>query len=513
LKIAAVFGLGILNFILNTGKSLNSFITFLFIVLIAWLILHTEFGQTALEEVGFTSYVTEATLGAKYGVCYFTNVFNVNVLSTGNVEQFCQKQVYGFRAEKQGCIDCVTSTVRQRTTGIPGRDQIIEVETVLDQTATTAANNITVRVFDTENGIQAESTNNKCTPEKTCKLTIYDDPVVSRFKLPLPCKDSLQFKATTTYTYYVEGQSEFKIRQGEFRTTTRTSFEVVNGKSSSGPLSFAIKSDSPEYIVGEDRDVYVNFYLYNEGRGTIIPIITTVTQTPPNKNQYLELIECAGTLKAEKQGKDKIILEGFDSIPFQGSDIVTCHFKLPESIKAPFLTYKFIGVTQYWYRMDKKDTVLIDVVNYPCKITSNRWKVYSQTNPGDWTKPDYSDDGWGLKDLPDSDWNCKNCDKYYRKNIVWNGQTQINLKVKSDDGAVCYLNGEVIPEINSLSEARACGKGKRNCIALFGNCVDPKCQEDWDYSADITSRLKQGTNTLACQVHNIDGPGWFEVEG
>src|SRR3989344_2810904 len=279
LKIAAVAGLGILNFLLNMGKSLNGFVIFLFIVLIAWLVLQTELGQSALEELGFTSYLTDATLGVKYGTCYFTSAFNVNVLSTGNLEQFCQKQVYGFRAEKTGCIECVTFTPRQRTTGIPSRDQIIEVETSLDPTATAAANKISVRVFDIENGIEAASSNDKCTLDKPCQLTIYDDPVVSRFKLPLPCKDSLQYKATVAYTYYVEGQSEFKIKQGDFRTTTKSNFDVVNGKSSSGPLSFAIKSDSPEYIVGEDRDVYVNFYLYNEGRGTIKPISTTVTQT------------------------------------------------------------------------------------------------------------------------------------------------------------------------------------------------------------------------------------------
>jgi hypothetical protein len=278
-------------------------------------------------------------------------------------------------------------------------------------------------------------------------------------------------------------------------------------------LSFAIKSDSPEYVVGEDRDVYVNFYLYNEGRGTVKPLSMTVTQTPPNKNQELELVACEGSLIATVQGKDKIVFEGLDSMPFQGADMITCQFKLPDSIKAPFLTYKFIGVAQYWYSFDRKDSVLIDLVNFPCRLTGSRWKVATQKPADDWTKPDFNDEGWAIKDLPDKDWGCTNCDRFYRKTIVWKNQTGMLMNVSSDDGAKCYLNGEVIPEIDAIDEARSCGHGKRNCLNLFGNCLDPKCQAGWDYTTDLTSKLVPGTNVVACKVHNIEGESWFEVQG
>jgi hypothetical protein len=503
-KIYIIAGLAVANFVIfNPGAKFGTFI-----ILLPLLFLffgQTPLGQSILEQIGLSEYFSDLYLSLKYAGCYLGNAFNVNVLSVGNLEQFCQKQTYGFRAEKEGCIECLDFTVSPKTTAVPNRPLIVESELSIQSNANAPAKNIVLRATDLDTGKEAEITNSKCGVEKPCQLSKGDDPVLVRFKLDIPCKSHLQYKVIVSYDYVVQGDVEFKIRQETEKATTMPG--GVTGRSSSGPLSFGIQSDSAEYVVGEERDVYVNFYLYNEGKGKIRPKTTTVKQIAPNRGEELEFIECEGFVKFSEVDKTTFTIEQFDSIPIRGSDLVTCKFKLPESIKAPFLTYKFIGVTEYSYELERKDSIPIDLLNYPCKITTGRWKVYSGKPADNWYEESFYDDSWGMIDLPDKDWGCNDCTRYYRKYVYWNEFDKVELKVKSDDGAACYVNGKnVFDDLGGAHDA-----GKKNCDILKGKC------EEWDYVNDITDLLnkkvegKAAKSVIACAVHNNEGKSYFEA--
>lgn len=497
-KFVAMAILGFLSFALAKNK----FAPFIIGGIIAvWFLTQTPSGQSFAEQYGVADQINEAVLGVKYTGCYMTNAFNVNILSGGNLNEFCQKQVYGFRVAKEGCKDCVTFTPAPRTTGIPLQPDIVEIPIGLDSTSNAPAKNINVRIVDLDSGREGTIINDKCTTDKPCKLVAGDPDIQVRASLVLPCKNSIEYKVVVGYDYVVEGQAEFRIKQGQY-ATQKLSEAVVEGSSSSGPMSFGIKSDTLEYVVGEDREVFVNFYLSNDGRGVVKPKKTTVTQVPPTGAEPLEFVECVGMVKVVPIDKTHFDIESYDSIPSNGGDMVQCRFSLPVSVKSPYLTYKFIGVTEYSYSQEKKDSIMIDLANYPCALTGSRWRFISGSAPSNWYSTDFDDSTWSYTDLPDKDWT--DSDRYYRKVLVLpQGFQKTWLNVSSDDGAECYVNGNIVfSDIGSKHD-----HGKKNCglTGLVTGC------DYWDYTNDITSYLKEGTNLIACHVHNVEGKGWFEV--
>jgi len=146
---------------------------------------------------------------------------------------------------------------------------------------------------------------------------------------------------------------------------------------------------------------------------------------------------------------------------------------------------------------------MIDLVNYPCALTGSRWRFISGTAQSNWNSPDFDDAVWSYTDLPDKDWT--DGDRYYRKVLVLpKGFEKQWLNVSSDDGAECYVNGNsVFSDIGSKHE-----HGKKNC-GLTG--IVTGC-DYWDYSYDMSNYLKEGTNLIACHVHNVEGKGWFEIQ-
>jgi len=500
MKFVIFCALVILNLTFERG-SIGSSI-FIIIIGVMWFLTQTPAGQSFIEEIGLKEQIDEAVRGVQYSGCYMTNAFNVNILSGGNLNEFCYKQVYGYRAKKEGCKDCVTFTPTPRRTGIPLQPTIIEIPISLQSNSNAPAKNINVKTIDLDSGKEGTIINDKCTVDKPCKLAVGDPEIQVRSSLILPCKNSIEYKVIVSYDYVVEGQAEFRIKQGQY-ATAKLSEAVVEGTSSSGPLSFGIKSDTLEYIVGEDREVFVNFYLFNEGRGVVKPKKTTVTQVPPRETAPLKLEECQGLAKVTPIDETHFDIESYGSIPSNGGDMVQCRFLLPDSVAVPYLTYKFIGVTDYSYSFEKKDSLMIDLTNYPCKMTGSRWRFVSGSSQSNWYSPDFDDAVWSFTDLPDKDWT--DSDRYYRKSLVFiKGSDKTWLNVSSDDGAECYVNGNsLFSDTGSKHE-----HGKRNCWITAGLAG---CNY-WDYSYDISGYLKEGTNLIACHVHNVEGKGWFEVQ-
>jgi len=110
--------------------------------------------------------------------------------------------------------------------------------------------------------------------------------------------------------------------------------------------------------------------------------------------------------------------------------------------------------------------------------------------PSGWTDIGYDDSGWSSVSLPNTGWGCDSCTRAYRNTFNLNSiPSSATVYVGSDDGARCYMNG--------------------NLIGSDGNC---HALTHWNYEWIVDpSYFVHGQNVLSCQVADRGGPDGFEV--
>ena len=143
--------------------------------------------------------------------------------------------------------------------------------------------------------------------------------------------------------------------------------------------------------------------------------------------------------------------------------------------------------------------IAIDWGKYPSIWTGD------QSGPSDssgryWNDPDYDDSSWVNITLPDTGQDNSIDDRYYRKHFNWDGQSDVIVKMYSDDGLSICINGNIFG---------SWGYGWRN-----GGCVNNP-QDSCSQSVNVPdqtipkSMLKTGDNLLAVDLWNGDFPLYY----
>ena len=131
----------------------------------------------------------------------------------------------------------------------------------------------------------------------------------------------------------------------------------------------------------------------------------------------------------------------------------------------------------------------------------------NDNSDNEWYEIDFDDIYWSPIYLPDYNWNCTDCDRFYRGYFkALDDNLNLNdyyLKIKSDDGIWIYINGIYVGHWGGDIHQG----GKVNIIL-------PDDIPGDSYKADpiyITDKLVSGKNVIAIHVSEHKGIEYFEL--
>lgn len=203
------------------------------------------------------------------------------------------------------------------------------------------------------------------------------------------------------------------------------------------------------------------------------------------------------------------------------------------------VTYTYEAIVNYTYTKNQTGQIWVDR-DYPCytRVTNDGWYSFfvknctespescegeiKDENEKYWYNPEFKmNSSWVLTTLPDKNWGCENCVKFYRRKLDWDGKSTIWLNITADDAAVCYVNGNLYNPalIEKGSNCGPCSEFSESFINFlidtlnaalniigvgitFGDVSYDSCPPLY-YSYNITGNLTKGTNNIiACSVVN-----------
>jgi hypothetical protein len=118
-----------------------------------------------------------------------------------------------------------------------------------------------------------------------------------------------------------------------------------------------------------------------------------------------------------------------------------------------------------------------------------------------WHDPGFDDQNWtALPQLPDQNWGCTNCDRYYRFFYYWDPSIRdVSFSFDTDDGIWLYANSQLVGNWGAGCHGSCC----INNVPYFCACrnsVQP---------ANITQWLHEGYNLIAVHVTQGGGSQYF----
>lgn len=154
------------------------------------------------------------------------------------------------------------------------------------------------------------------------------------------------------------------------------------------------------------------------------------------------------------------------------------------------------------YDMDKSYTIMINwlasdvVVDSPFETT--------QDNSGfNWHQYMFNDSNWQYVKLPDKNWNCNRCDRYYRGYFeitsIGDFSHDYLINVQSDDGIWIYINGKFFGHFGGDVHKEGC-VNVTYCSEL--RKINPLKIDDY---------LIKGKNVIAVRVSESIGSEYFNL--
>ncbi|MBU2552797.1 MAG: hypothetical protein KKB20_30580, partial [Proteobacteria bacterium] len=117
-----------------------------------------------------------------------------------------------------------------------------------------------------------------------------------------------------------------------------------------------------------------------------------------------------------------------------------------------------------------------------------------------WFEADFDDGQWVSIQLPDENWGCSNCDRFYRYAFdMQDVPDSVFLSVSSDNGLWLYVNGHSMGHWGGGCHEDGCTN--RDCT--WSESVQP---------LDITSFLHIGQNLIAAHVSEYVAAEYFDAE-
>ena len=533
---------------------------------VGWSMMSLPFVQAYLPMDQINEVLYELNLKKAYVECLITHMTDVeNIMNYGGLDALCKKLIYEVQAVKEGCTECLELKVETEVPlAIPGRSYLFRLEYNMDEGADLPATNIISTFYIDDEPLEDGLT--RCNEEDPCILYPgdWEESSVRLDKYEIPCeKDSFKYTVVTRYNYTSRGYTHFYI------TDNRRIYEKRKAITSSGPLDIVVASDSSYYRKDEDARIFLALTFVNKGKGKITINDITIVEIIPDSlkdGDYCSNGDCSllsQTLNdPEHSGCDYKLkplgnnmwtiedlenLEEFREVKAEKKCLFSCEINIGgffKKLPGPYVTYTYEVIVNYAYEKNQTGQVWVDTT-YPCitKPGGSGWKAYLNDSckidecsvKGDktsWYTPSFKEAGWKDVKLPDRNWGCENCMKYYRKRFLWDGESTVWLNISSDDGVRCWVNGDPIGDPYWNDYLYEChGENKRHescsklscdaegctCQPLVGS-TSPSClykdisSEKWDYSWDITSYLKKDEkNLIACQVYNVIGSSAFGV--
>lgn len=121
----------------------------------------------------------------------------------------------------------------------------------------------------------------------------------------------------------------------------------------------------------------------------------------------------------------------------------------------------------------------------------------------EWYKYSYIDSNWGYAKLPDKDWNCTSCDRYYRGyfeiSTISNLSHDYAIDIKSDDGIWIYINGKYFGHLGGDVHKEGCVNTN---YCAQNRTINPIQIDDY---------LLKGKNVIAVRVSQSIGSEYFEL--
>jgi hypothetical protein len=126
---------------------------------------------------------------------------------------------------------------------------------------------------------------------------------------------------------------------------------------------------------------------------------------------------------------------------------------------------------------------------------------------GGWSVSTDSRATWNPVTLPDIDWGCENCTRYYRASIV-GVPRDFQVRFTSDNKARMRVNGQLVFDqfwlANYCTDQPCCSK----CCDSYADCLTHLSQP---YSVS-TSAFTNGTNVIEWEVYQETGASGFNAE-
>jgi hypothetical protein len=151
----------------------------------------------------------------------------------------------------------------------------------------------------------------------------------------------------------------------------------------------------------------------------------------------------------------------------------------------------------------KADCQVIDW--YGSQILKEKPFIPDKDNSGNkWYDYTYDDNSWiSLNKLPDKEWGCNDCDRYYRGyiNLETDDLNNFNYfaKIEADDGIWIYINGNLVGHWGGEMHKGPCV----NCHWGSEVKVEP---------IFISEKLQSGKNVIAVHVSNGPGDSYFNLD-
>lgn len=154
------------------------------------------------------------------------------------------------------------------------------------------------------------------------------------------------------------------------------------------------------------------------------------------------------------------------------------------------------------YDMDKSYTILIKWLASDV-IKESPFTPELDNRSFEWYQYMFNDSSWQYVELPDKNWNCSKCDRYYRGyfNISKIGDFSHDyyINVQSDDGIWIYINGKFFGHFGGAEHSEGC-INVSYCSLL--KKINPLKIDDY---------LIEGKNLIAVRVSESIGSEYFNI--
>lgn len=154
------------------------------------------------------------------------------------------------------------------------------------------------------------------------------------------------------------------------------------------------------------------------------------------------------------------------------------------------------------YDMDKSYTILINWVMSDV-IKDFPFEPNKDNTGFDWHQYVFNDSNWQYAKLPDKDWNCNKCDRYYRGyfeiSTIGDFSHDYIINVQSDDGIWIYINGKFFGHFGGGVHSEGC-INVSYCSKL--KTINPLKIDDY---------LIKGKNVIAVRVSESIGNEYFNL--